>query len=158
MFLHCFGGALNISWFRPENDRKIVEPIPHDEIGSLQCFSPNGTYLGCKKNKHVIALQGGSGFESVREFTHFNVDSFDVSPNGSQLLTVSSNQNEVIFWDVETGAELRNFELSKYTSEFKWSNDGKFIARASLSKAQQTEIDAKAKAAEETGFPVALTL
>lgn len=68
------------------------------------------------------------------------------------------NQNEVIFWDVETGAELRKFDISSYVTSFKWSSDSRFIARGTLSKQQEKEIEAKTKEAAESRMPLALTL
>ena len=64
----------------------------------------------------------------------------------------------MIFWDVETGAELRKFDVSSYVTPFKWSSDSRFIARGTLSKQQEKEIEAKAKEAAESGMPLALTL
>lgn len=95
-----------MNWFRPENERRILEPIlgqstdlistnnrERIERGSLHTFSSNGTYLASRADKHNVTLNGGSHFSSVRNFTHFNVDGFDISPNEQQIQTVSMNQN-----------------------------------------------------------------
>lgn len=94
IFMYHYGGSVNVNWFRPESERRILEPIlglstdivstsnrERIERGSLHTFSPQGTYLANRADKHNVSLNGGSYFSLVRNFTHFNVDGFTISPN-----------------------------------------------------------------------------
>ena len=95
-----------MNWFRPESERRILEPVlglntdlistnnrERIERGSQHTFSAQGTYLVSKADKHHVSLNGGSHFSCARNFTHFNVDKFEISPNEMQIQTVSNNQN-----------------------------------------------------------------
>ncbi|KAG5178681.1 eukaryotic initiation factor 3b [Tribonema minus] len=97
-------------------------------------WSPQGTYLA---SLHIpgIALWGGEQFEKQGRFAHSNVKVIEFSPCENYLLTCNFDTTEraMIVWEVRSGAVLRTFPARAFEggppSLFKWSPDGRFIAR-----------------------------
>lgn len=97
-------------------------------------WSPQGTYLA-SLHTPGIALWGGDQFEKQGRFAHSNVKVIEFSPCETYLLTCNFDTSDraIIIWEVRSGAIVRTFPLKAFeggpASLFKWSYDGKYIAR-----------------------------
>ncbi|KAJ3111315.1 Translation initiation factor 3 subunit b [Phlyctochytrium bullatum] len=117
-------------------------------------WSPQGTYLATF-HKQGVALWGGPKFDKLVRFAHPNVKLIDFSPDEKYLvswshdpvLTATGDYHHVIFWDVQSGRQLRSFAVDPSTLQvadakaipgssvkvdwpiFKWSYDSKYFAR-----------------------------
>ncbi|CAM9298035.1 unnamed protein product [Ascophyllum nodosum] len=111
------------------------------EAGKAWCelflmWSPQGTYL---TTFHVpgIALWGGERFEKQGRFPHKDVKVVEFSPCETYVMTCNfeTGDKAIIVWEVLTGQMLRAFPMAAMTvadgaaSLFRWSADGKFLAR-----------------------------
>ncbi|XP_014680977.1 PREDICTED: eukaryotic translation initiation factor 3 subunit B-like [Priapulus caudatus] len=101
-------------------------------------WSPLGTYLATF-HQRGIALWGGENFRQIMKFSHSGVHLIDFSPCEKYLVTFSplpDNKDDpqaIIIWDLRTGIKKRGFHCEKDSvwPIFKWSHDGKYLARMS---------------------------
>ncbi|CAO3634159.1 unnamed protein product [Cunninghamella echinulata] len=121
-------------------------------------WSPLGSYLSTFHTQG-IALWGGPSWNKIVRFVHPGVKLIDFSPNERYLVTWSNEPiqlskipdgspnpfseydegNQVIIWDVMTGALLRSFPANNNDHQqpnktvhwpmFKWSSSEKYFAR-----------------------------
>eukprot|EP00744_Colponema_vietnamica_P002564 GILI01003999.1.p2 GENE.GILI01003999.1~~GILI01003999.1.p2 ORF type:complete len:690 (-),score=205.63 GILI01003999.1:143-2212(-) len=97
-------------------------------------WSPRGTYLVTFHRPGVV-VWGGNQFVKLNRFEHFNVKNIEFSPCERYLLTWNgvegkkSDQPAVWVWDVRTGQQLRGFSEVGAWPSFKWSPDGRFLAK-----------------------------
>ncbi|XP_076808792.1 eukaryotic translation initiation factor 3 subunit B-like [Clavelina lepadiformis] len=104
-------------------------------------WSPKGSYLATFHGKG-IALWGGEKFKQIQRFAHPGVQLIDFSPCERYLVTFSpmpepgnDEMQAVIIWEIFTGAKKRTFQADMSGDDdrqwpiFKWSHDGKYLAR-----------------------------
>jgi translation initiation factor 3 subunit B len=97
-------------------------------------WSPQGTYLA-SLHAPGIALWGGPQFEKQGRFAHRDVKRVDFSPCENYLLTCNFDDSDRAFivWDVRSASVIRTFPMANADCTgpdfFKWSHDGKYIAR-----------------------------
>ncbi|KAG0170780.1 Translation initiation factor 3 subunit b [Apophysomyces sp. BC1034] len=119
-------------------------------------WSPQGSYLSTFHTQG-IALWGGPSWSKIVRFVHPGVKLIDFSPNERYLVTWSNEPislakvpegspnpfseydegNQIIIWDVHTGALLRSFPVVQTADAqktirwpmFKWSASEKYFAR-----------------------------
>mmetsp|Transcript_13914 Transcript_13914/g.19676 ORF Transcript_13914/g.19676 Transcript_13914/m.19676 type:complete len:709 (+) Transcript_13914:83-2209(+) len=99
-------------------------------------WSPQGTYLA-SLHLRGTALWGGPKFEKQGRFAHNNVKDVNFSPCEKYMLTCNNDNTDkaIIIWEVCSLTILRTFSAFSSTDEsvplppFKWSFDGKYIAR-----------------------------
>ncbi|KAI9014379.1 eukaryotic translation initiation factor eIF2A-domain-containing protein [Phycomyces nitens] len=119
-------------------------------------WSPLGSYLSTF-HQMGIALWGGPSWSKIVRFVHPGVKLIDFSPNERYLVTWSNDPispskipegspnpfseydegNQVVIWDVKTGALLRSFPVPQSADAqktvrwpmFKWSASEKYFAR-----------------------------
>jgi len=100
-------------------------------------WSPKGSYLATF-HRQGIALWGGPEFERIQRFNHSDVQLMDFSPCERYIVSYAPVQDAntqepsgIIIWDSKTGAKKRGFiATGGHWPVFKWSNDGKFVARS----------------------------
>lgn len=99
-------------------------------------WSPEGSYLATF-HRQGIALWGGDDFARLHRFNHTNVQLIDFSPGEKYVVTYSPVQDNaqdpsaIIIWEIKSGAKKRGFVAGGgQWPVFKWSPDGKFVARS----------------------------
>merc|ERR1711962_1368713 len=99
-------------------------------------WSPEGSYLATF-HRQGIALWGGPDFGRLHRFNHTNVQLIDFSPGEKYVVTYSPVQDNaqdpsaIIIWEIKSGAKKRGFVAGGgQWPVFKWSPDGKFVARS----------------------------
>jgi len=108
-------------------------------------WSPQGTYLATF-HRQGIALWGGPEFEKQGRYAHHDVKLLDFSPDESYMMTCNyappDNDKAIIIHDIRSSKILRTFPMlmvnvnvggtdqkEQRAAMFKWSHDGKYIAR-----------------------------
>ncbi|KAI8391263.1 eukaryotic translation initiation factor eIF2A-domain-containing protein [Radiomyces spectabilis] len=155
-FVMYRGDDVSIFWNRKtENPEHVYSRTNWTE--TYVQWSPLGSYLATFHTQG-IALWGGPSWSKIVRFVHPGVKLIDFSPNERFLVTWSNEPispskipegspnpfseydegNQIIIWDVMTGALLRSFPLVQGNNEtqktirwpmFKWSASEKYFAR-----------------------------
>lgn len=106
-----------------------------DRVMALD-FSPDGRFLAVGRVGDVVILEVESG-EQVGDSLEaaLSITSVEFSPGGAQLAAATSTAGTIYLWDVETGAELKRFEVGRVepTWDISFAPDGLLLAGASSS-------------------------
>ncbi|ORX44427.1 translation initiation factor eIF-3b [Hesseltinella vesiculosa] len=153
-FVMYRGEDVSVFWNRKSEDPEHVHTRNNWTETYVQ-WSPLGSYLSTFHTQG-IALWGGPSWNQIVRFVHPGVKLIDFSPNERYLVTWSNEPiqpskfpadspnpfseydegNQVVIWDVKTGALLRSFPSVEENSTksvqwpmFKWSQSEKYFAR-----------------------------
>ncbi|KAI8072431.1 hypothetical protein BC940DRAFT_251856 [Gongronella butleri] len=148
------GEDVSVFWNRKSEEPEHVHSR-HNWTETYVQWSPLGSYLSTFHTQG-IALWGGPSWNQIVKFVHPGVKLIDFSPNERYLVTWSNEPlqpakfpagapnpfseydqgNQVVIWDVKTGAMLRSFpsvqdnpSKTVHWPMFKWSKSEKYFAR-----------------------------
>jgi len=85
---------------------------------------------------------GEKPFEVVIQAGHYqggidHIESITYSPEGKFLASAGGNDQNVVIWHMQSGKELRRFDIGVYVDKVRFSKNGKYIAVKSYSKDRQ---------------------
>lgn len=142
---HRRGGAVKDTDFSGTMKRSVLTTYEAE-------WSPLGSYILTRHSQGMRSLVQNRTGEWIEDqkFEHAVVDFWDFSPQEKYLVTYSSEEDEdnsnVIFWNIETGEEIRPFDATqsrKFGIQwpfFKWSFDDKYFAWMQSTKVKKRVI------------------
>lgn len=84
------------------------------------------------ENPHEVVIQSGHYQGGID-----HIESISYSPEGKFLASAGGNDQNVIIWHMQTGKELKRFDLGVYVDKVRFSKNGKYIAVKGYSKDRQ---------------------
>lgn len=142
-FVIRFKDMTEIYWH--DTNAKLGMELVHQRefwTDAFVLWSPQGTYIATI-HQQGVQIWGGDNWERLCRVAHPGVKSIEFSPCESFMITSDGSEDlnrkeSIMIWDIRSNKLLRAFDPKPLIgtsadtlswSKFKWSSDGKYVAR-----------------------------